>query len=139
MGVSFRMKDTNNQYFHFLHKMKALGYDCYGNVLSIIGVFTDMEVWQGSHEIRLSVDGPKIHFSKTYEQKTREKNNKIKFSKRESQILTLISMGHSSRAIAEKLFISIHTVNAHRRNMLEKIGGHNTAALINYALKCGVL
>ncbi|MBL0133790.1 MAG: helix-turn-helix transcriptional regulator [Chitinophagaceae bacterium] len=40
--------------------------------------------------------------------------------------------GHTNNDIAEKLFISYETVKSHRKNILEKTGAKNTAALINY-------
>ena len=43
-------------------------------------------------------------------------------SNRETEIIKLIEMGLSSEQIAEKIFLSVHTVNTHRRNILEKTG-----------------
>jgi len=37
--------------------------------------------------------------------------------------------------IAEKLFLSPHTVNTHRKNILQKLGVNNTAAIVMYAVK----
>ncbi|MBL3658332.1 response regulator [Fulvivirga sediminis] len=54
-------------------------------------------------------------------------------TKRELQILTLISQGLTSNAIAEKLFISIRTVETHRTNIMRKLGVKNVVELINKA------
>jgi hypothetical protein len=56
------------------------------------------------------------------------------YSKREMEILKLISTGLSSEQVAEKLFISVHTVNTHRSNILEKCGKAQISDLI-YCLK----
>ncbi|MBL0105676.1 MAG: PAS domain-containing protein [Bacteroidetes bacterium] len=57
--------------------------------------------------------------------------NKFKnLSSRESEILKLIIDGHSSEEICEKLFISIHTVNMHRKQVLKKLRAKNLAELI---------
>ncbi|MGZ3933262.1 MAG: response regulator transcription factor, partial [Bacteroidia bacterium] len=58
---------------------------------------------------------------------------------REKEILKLIAEEHSSQEIAEKLFLSIKTVNAHRRNLIQKLDAKNTAALVRYALKHGII
>jgi len=56
------------------------------------------------------------------------------FTRREFEIIQLIESGLSSVDIAEKLFISINTVNTHRRNILAKAGKENISDLI-YELK----
>ena len=61
------------------------------------------------------------------------------FSKRECEVLKLIHQGLSSTSIAEKLSLSEHTVNNHRKNMLKKTATTNTAALINYAITNGYI
>jgi DNA-binding CsgD family transcriptional regulator len=52
------------------------------------------------------------------------------FSVRELEILRCISDGFNSEQIAEKLFLSVHTVNTHRRNILEKSGNRSTHELV---------
>jgi hypothetical protein len=55
-------------------------------------------------------------------------------SEREMEIIKLVEKGMSSKQIAEKLFLSVFTVNTHRANMLEKTGKATISDLI-YALK----
>ncbi len=54
-------------------------------------------------------------------------------SKREKEILQLISQELTTSEIASKLYISITTVETHRKNMLKKLGLRNTAGLMRYA------
>jgi DNA-binding NarL/FixJ family response regulator len=61
------------------------------------------------------------------------------FSKRELEILKLLSEELTSEQIAEKLFISFHTVESHRKNMLMKGGVKNTAGLIRNAINGGLI
>lgn len=56
-------------------------------------------------------------------------------SRREAEVLQLISDGLTNPQIAEKLFISLHTVDSHRKNLLTKFGVNNTASLIKLAAK----
>lgn len=60
-------------------------------------------------------------------------------SKREFEIIRLLAKGLNSKAIAEELFISRHTVDTYRRNILEKTGCKNTAELIMYATKANII
>lgn len=58
----------------------------------------------------------------------------VPLTRREKDVLRLIVEEHTNHEIAEKLFISVRTVDAHRRNLLEKTGARNTAGLVKYAL-----
>lgn len=61
------------------------------------------------------------------------------FSKREMEVLDLISTGLSNREIAEKLFLSIKTVETHRKKLIEKAKVKNTAELIKFVSSRGLL
>lgn len=63
----------------------------------------------------------------------------IPLTTREVEVLKLIAQEYSNPEIAEKLFISIRTVDTHRRNLLDKLGVKNTAGLVKYALKTGLI
>lgn len=56
-------------------------------------------------------------------------------SRREKEILSLIAEGYTNPEIAEKLFVSPHTVDTHRRNLLTKLDVKNTAMLIRFAVE----
>jgi two-component system, NarL family, nitrate/nitrite response regulator NarL len=56
-------------------------------------------------------------------------------STREKEVLLLIADGFTNPQIAAKLFISLHTVDSHRKNLLTKFGINNTASLIKLAAK----
>lgn len=55
-------------------------------------------------------------------------------SVRERDVLQLVALGHSNKEIAEKLFISIHTVISHRKNITEKLGIKSISGLTVYAI-----
>ncbi|GAB3818646.1 response regulator transcription factor [Pontibacter rugosus] len=68
------------------------------------------------------------------------KDNTLKdLSKRELEVLNLISNGFTNAAIAEQLFTSKRTIETHRQNLLEKTQTKNTAALIKYAILRGLI
>ncbi|GEM64343.1 DNA-binding response regulator [Sphingobacterium faecium NBRC 15299] len=64
---------------------------------------------------------------------------KIGLTEREMEVLELIGEGFTNLQIADKLFLSKRTVEGHRQNLLEKTGVKNTAALIKYAIKTGLM
>jgi len=63
----------------------------------------------------------------------------IPFSYREFEIIKLIESGLSSEEIAGKLFLSVHTINTHRRNMLKKAGMNSMPELIYDLMDRGLL
>ena len=62
-----------------------------------------------------------------------------RLSEREVEILVGICQGLSTQEIADKLYISKRTVDKHRANILEKSGSKNTASLVVYAIKHGLV
>lgn len=64
---------------------------------------------------------------------------KMGLSEREMEVLELIGEGFTNMQIADKLFLSKRTVEGHRQNLLEKTGVKNTAALIKYAIRTGLM
>ena len=67
------------------------------------------------------------------------KENSPLITRREREVLQLIAEGLTNAEISEKLFISIPTVNTHRKSLLEKFEVKNTATLISKAIKNGLL
>jgi DNA-binding NarL/FixJ family response regulator len=58
---------------------------------------------------------------------------------REEEVLKLVAEGHSSKEIAETLFISAKTVERHRANMLHKLGMRDRLDLTRYAIRAGLI
>lgn len=59
----------------------------------------------------------------------------VNITEREMEVLKLIVDEYTNQEIADQLFISIRTVDAHRRNLLQKTGAKNTAGLVKYAIQ----
>jgi DNA-binding NarL/FixJ family response regulator len=58
---------------------------------------------------------------------------------RELEVLKLIAEAHTSKEIADELFISIKTVDRHRQNILEKLGMRDRVELTRYAIRRGLI
>lgn len=59
----------------------------------------------------------------------------VNISEREIEIIRYIAEGYSNQEIADKLFLSVHTVTTHRKNIMGKLGISNTAGLVMYAIR----
>ena len=60
-------------------------------------------------------------------------------SQRENEIIKLVAEGNTNGKIAELLFLSNHTVNTHRKNIMAKLGVKNTAGIVMYAVKMNIV
>ncbi len=58
---------------------------------------------------------------------------------REREVLTHIAEGHTNREIADKLVISVKTVDRHRENIMRKLDLHSRVALVKYAISKGLI
>jgi DNA-binding NarL/FixJ family response regulator len=88
------------------------------------------------HAVDQILDG-KIYFSIDVEKE--QKKDKILLTRREIDILEQITEGLSNQQIADKLFISVHTVNTHRKTILAKFEANNTVMLLKKAREMGYL
>ncbi|MCX6135370.1 MAG: response regulator transcription factor [Ignavibacteriales bacterium] len=62
-----------------------------------------------------------------------------RLTEREREILQLIAESRSHQQIAEMLHISVRTVDTHRNNIIQKLGLHDTASLVTFAIKNGII
>jgi two-component system response regulator NreC len=60
-------------------------------------------------------------------------------TEREREVLTLIAQGRTNQEIAERLVISVKTVNRHRENIMAKLNLHSRVELVHYAIEKGLI
>lgn len=63
----------------------------------------------------------------------------VQLTEREKDVLKLIANEYNTQEIAEKLFISTHTVETHRKNLLSKLHAKNIAGLVKFAVQTGLI
>tara|TARA_Y100001972_G_scaffold128472_1_gene189338 strand:- start:4862 stop:5500 length:639 start_codon:yes stop_codon:yes gene_type:complete len=60
-------------------------------------------------------------------------------SQREYEVLKLITKGYKTTEIADELYVSVHTINSHRKNILKKLNLKSPTELIVYAMETGLV
>lgn len=65
--------------------------------------------------------------------------NRKGLTEREKEIIKLIAEGASTRQIADQLYLSHHTVNAHRKNIIKKLGIKSPVEIVRYAIEEGLI
>ena len=123
----FRVKHMDGHWVFFITKRSLYNNDS-RYVLSISTIISD------------NIDCG-LNFKEFVKIRTAEENKELidLFTKREKEIIILISQGFTNDMIAEKLFISAKTADCHRTNCLKKAKMHNSAELVIYAKKIGLL
>ena len=85
-------------------------------------------------EQQLRKKGDMVYTDKT-EQDVPDRKDKLEtLSDREKDIIACVTKGMSNKEIAEELYLSVHTVTTHRRNISNKLQIHTTAGLTIYAI-----
>lgn len=132
----YRVLGKNNQYVRVIEQQVPLEFDKSGNVwlaLSLLDISPDQNLempFRG--RLKNQVTGELYNFPPESQDKT------ALLTLREKEILQLISNGLISKQIADKLFISINTVNTHRQRIIEKLNVNNTYEAIKYAHEHGI-
>ncbi len=134
-----RLKKIDQKYAHILIQYVPVHYEEH-NIYHTFHIHTDITHLKSEGVPTFSIIGidgepsyyniqPAQTFTKSYDL----------FTNREREILKLIVEGKTSQQIADHLFISIHTVNCHRKNMLAKAAVKTPLELLNKAIKEGWL
>jgi DNA-binding CsgD family transcriptional regulator len=132
--MDFRIKKKNNNYIRVLRNTGVAVNDKLGNMVFSYAYNTDITKIKTSNIIHFDYKG--VH---EFDFPGDIKDTKRLFTKSEQKVLGLIAKGLTTKEIAEKLYISFHTAETHRKNMLRKTMLHNSAELIVYALENGYI
>lgn len=70
---------------------------------------------------------------------SKKRESEIKLTKREIEVITLIAEEYTTQEIADQLFLSKHTIESYRKNLISKLNVRNLAGLTKHALKKGYI
>lgn len=100
------------------------------------------KVFQGEKYIEKSIEQQMLNSFlnfKTKQKKERSKDQKVKLTKREKEILQLLIKENSNNEIAEQLFLSVRTVEFHRQNLQQKLEIKTSLGLLKAAIEMGLI
>lgn len=135
-NFSYRLRHKNGHYLRVLRQGMPIKYSKDGFILFYVSVVTDISHLSNDKKVYAGRSGKGMedydfHVDKFYKSKF--------LSKREIDILIMLREGLHSSEIGERLFISKHTVDTHRRNILKKLGVPSTVQLIKKAQELNIL
>lgn len=135
----YRVIKPGGAVVRLLEQNSVLQLDDQSDITHSIGICSDITHWKkasepGSRQLTQAAEP-----SCSYHAAEEQLKPAITLSKRELEIVTLMAAGHNSKYIADKLFISFHTVNTHRQKMIEKTSTRNTGGLIQFAMQHGLI
>lgn len=126
--LNYRFKKGTGEWMWIQHTVYNLSFNSDGKVDKMVHKLKELDLLVTSSDLN----------KKAYEVSLNESDNSngvSRLTKKEIQVLKLIAEGFSSKMIADKLYISIHTVESHRRHLLEKLNAKNSMELIKRAFK----
>jgi two-component system response regulator NreC len=95
--------------------------------------------YQEEHFIHSSMTAGLVSEMRLKEVVGGDEQNPDGLSKREGEVLRLLAMGHTNQQIADKLFLSVRTVETYKSRLKDKLGLQGRAELVRYALLKGFL
>jgi DNA-binding CsgD family transcriptional regulator len=138
MVRDYRMMHKDGKYVRVIEQLANLEFDRAGNPwlgLCLLDLSPDSNIETPFRSRAIDMEtGEMFHFP-PLEEEVAEKPN---LTRREKEILGLIAEGLISKEIADKLFISVNTVNTHRQRILEKLDAGNSMEAIKYAAGLGL-
>lgn len=136
--VDYRVRKANGQYIKVLrHTSVFEAHEEHGRAISTFSICKDISSIKSSNHIGWQFDGLAVdRMGLRYLNELRPQLQ-YRPTAREMDIIQLLALGRSSKLIAVELSISLHTVNTHRRNLMERSGTRNVAELMNMAKEQG--
>lgn len=128
-SVDYRIRHAQGHWLRVLRQNFILSRDSCGAVVGLAGILTDITAHKSTHDVRFSMNRPDFA---TFVRQKQVRTLPEPLSIREQEVLALVLEGLSSQEIATRLFISVATVRAHRRNIRQKVGSHNVHQVLQH-------
>lgn len=141
-----RMLNPKGEYVKILQRYSYIPGSSIGNPSGAMGIILDISHFKHDYSIVHTIEETIKYNGELMNKLVYKKVHPVYdihitrlISKREMPVLKCMADGLSSKQIAEKLFLSINTVNNHRKSMLRKLNCSCSAELLTYAIKHGLL
>jgi DNA-binding CsgD family transcriptional regulator len=134
----YRLRHTNGKYVRILQQIYTIQTSPKGGALRVLDIHIDISHLKLTGRPILSFIG--LDNEPSYidvEIQTVFKPTKEILTKREKEVLRNLIDGHNSKSLSDKLFLSIETINTHRRNILRKTKTKSTTEVITKAIREG--
>ncbi|HTM66937.1 MAG TPA: LuxR C-terminal-related transcriptional regulator, partial [Flavipsychrobacter sp.] len=143
-STNYRTRTRSGDYITVLQRGSYL-CDEAGRLLGIVGTIENISPFKSDNKIinvveKISADADGHLKREVLQQQfyfPEEKDSLL--TKREIEILRWICAGLNSREIAERLFISVNTVNNHRKSILQKTNAKNMMEVLQYTISNGII
>ncbi|SCY57701.1 LuxR C-terminal-related transcriptional regulator [Flavobacterium caeni] len=140
VSYDYRVRHQSGHYVRILQQVVALQYDDDKNLQVSMGVHTDISHLKTDKVSSLSFIGLSGEPSYYHVQVAPHyKPSPEIFTRREKEIVALLIKGLMSSEIAERLFISKHTVDTHRKNILAKTHTKSTHEFLSWVMSQGLV
>ncbi len=130
LHASLRMLKKDGSYIRVLAQSTVHYEDHNGRMTNQYTTLTDISFISTDTSFEWKFEAPDLDYQ-TFGSYV-DKPDKGIFSKRELEVLELVNKGFTSHVIAKKLYLSKHTIDTHRRKMLQKTGCANVIELLEY-------
>lgn len=137
---NYRFQHKEGHYVHLMEQGTVLKADEQGKLLVCLIHVYELPMIQ-PFKIKVMVNKLKANqtYDTLYTAEFPEEEEKVQLSQREIEVMGLLAEGLNSEEIADKLFISYHTVRTHRKNMLQKLKMKSTSELVAYGITHGLV
>lgn len=139
-SYNLRFKTADGSYRLFNHQSLILTVDENNNFIKSLNIHTDIShitSWNNRTFSLIGLMGEPSYLNMEVLSDAKPPIIQFSFSKRETEIVKLITEGLTTRQIAEKLFITTDTVKSHRKHIMEKSGCANMAELTARSISSG--
>ena len=143
LGFDFRIRRPDDRLIRLLQQVVVLELDARGNIWLVLAV---NDLVQGGtleapagRSLRNLRSGKEYLFAQEEDSAAAGELPRPGLTKREIEVLGLVAVGMASRQIADRLYISVATVNNHRQRILEKMRVRNSSEAVRYASQLGIL
>jgi DNA-binding CsgD family transcriptional regulator len=135
--LTYRVRKKDGSYLKVIRQSSSFDLDNNGRIISNLSMLSDISFLSPFTKVEWKFEAPGLDAEKFRKQVTKE--YKGFFSDKEMEVIKSLNEGLSSKEIAEKLNLSKHTIDTHRRNMLYKAQCKNTVELMNFCKHNGLI